>query len=187
METKENFYEEIEIKTKLINNEIGLPKYKIHGDSGFDLYAMEDIILEPGQTTTVRVGLAFELPLGVELQVRPRSGISSKTKLRIVLGTGDSVYRGEYRVIVDNFAYPKYYLNKNTGQIEFLKSRHVLNLEGNYEELNDSYPVGTIIIHKGDRIAQGILCRVIKGVFIESEELSETQRGSGGFGHTGVK
>lgn len=56
------------------------------GDAGFDLVAAEDVIIKPGETKVIPTGLAFEIPPGYEMQIRPRSGMSRKTKLRVVLG-----------------------------------------------------------------------------------------------------
>ena len=52
----------------------------------------------------VGTGVVFELPEGYELQVRPKSGNSIKTPLRVVLGTVDAGYRGEVGVIIDNIS-----------------------------------------------------------------------------------
>src|SRR5690625_113393 len=71
-------------------------------DSGFDLYALEDTMIEPGETAVVPTGIAVKLPAGYEAQVRPRSGVTAKTKLRVQLGTIDNDYRGDIGVIVDN-------------------------------------------------------------------------------------
>lgn len=71
-------------------------------DSGFDLYADENITLGPGETRSIKTGIKIQLPTGYEAQVRPRSGVSSKTGLLVVLGTVDQSYRGEIKVIVKN-------------------------------------------------------------------------------------
>ncbi|MFJ8266792.1 dUTP diphosphatase [Peribacillus asahii] len=92
------------VKIKKISEHAVIPKYAKQGDSGFDLVAIEDVVIEPGETKKIPTGLAFEIPQGYELQVRPRSGITSKTKLRVQLGTVDAGYRGEVSVIVDNIA-----------------------------------------------------------------------------------
>lgn len=107
--------------------------------------------LNPNEIKTVRTGLSMEIPEGYELQIRPRSGLSLTTKLRIANtpGTIDADYRGEILIIVEN--------------------------------------IGTepIVINHHDRIAQGVLNKVPQANFIIAEELSDTERGDGGFGHTG--
>ena len=64
------------------------PKYARIGDAGMDVYAVEDITIMPGETALVSTGIKVALPLGYELQVRPRSGQSLKTKLRIANSPG---------------------------------------------------------------------------------------------------
>lgn len=96
----------LRVKIKRVKD-VELPRYAKPGDSGFDLVAAEDTIIWPGETKVVQTGLAFEIPPGYELQVRPRSGMTRNTKLRVVLGTVDSGYRGEVGVLVDNTEIPK--------------------------------------------------------------------------------
>lgn len=98
-----------------------LPKYETAGASGFDLRAVvvyaewseahagevginngdHYIVVPPGERVSLRCGYAFEVPEGYELQVRPRSGLSSKGIVG-TFGTVDSDYRGEVRVILTN-------------------------------------------------------------------------------------
>ncbi|KXI45256.1 MULTISPECIES: dUTP diphosphatase [Bacillus cereus group] len=146
----------LRVKIKRVKD-VELPKYAKSGDSGFDLVAAEDTIIWPGETKVVQTGLSFEIPPGYELQVRPRSGMTRNTKLRVVLGTVDSGYRGEVGVLVDN--------------TERLIS---LNMQAH-------------VIEKGTRIAQGVIAPVVTAHFVEVEELSVSERGVGGFGSTGTK
>src|SRR5690625_1275503 len=92
----------VKIGYKTLNDDSILPTKAHPTDSGFDLYASDDVIIEPGETTIVPTGIAVELPAGYEAQVRPRSGVTAKSKLRIQLGTIDNGYNGEIGVIVDN-------------------------------------------------------------------------------------
>ncbi|MGO4219513.1 dUTP diphosphatase [Bacillus sp. YAF12_1] len=146
------------LRTKIKRvRDVELPRYAKPGDSGFDLVAAEDTIIWPGETKVVQTGLAFEIPPGYELQVRPRSGMTRNTKLRVVLGTVDSGYRGEVGVLVDNTEIPK-----------------ATNMQAH-------------VIEKGTRIAQGVIAPVVTAHFVEVDELSDSERGKGGFGSTGVK
>ncbi|PEC81622.1 dUTP diphosphatase [Bacillus cereus] len=146
------------LRTKIKRvRDVELPRYAKPGDSGFDLVAAEDTIIWPGETKVVQTGLAFEIPPGYELQVRPRSGMTRNTKLRVVLGTVDSGYRGEVGVLVDN--------------IESVKGKLM----------------SSQLIEKGTRIAQGVIAPVVTAHFVEVDELSDSERGKGGFGSTGVK
>jgi dUTP pyrophosphatase len=163
----------VNVKIKRLHPDAVIPQYAHEFDAGFDLVAIEDTIIEPGETKLIRTGLAISLPPGYELQVRPRSGISLRTKLRVVLGTVDAGYRGEIGVIVDNIA-PKY-----------LRERpYICSIEN--ADITENFNV-TYIIRKGDRIAQGVIKPVEQAHFVEVDELDETERGTGGFGSSGVK
>ena len=158
----------LRVKIKRVKD-VDLPKYAKPGDSGFDLVAAEGTIIEPGQTKVIPTGLAFEIPPGFELQVRPRSGFSRKTFLRVVLGTVDSGFRGEVGVIVSNISYPG----------------NSITLGINDE--HEIFKSVTYVVKKGDRIAQGVIAPVETANFVEVDELSRSDRGTGGFGSTGVK
>ncbi|PFW97666.1 dUTP diphosphatase [Bacillus pseudomycoides] len=147
----------LRVKIKRLKD-VELPKYAREFDAGFDLVAAEDTIIWPGETKVVPTGLTFEIPPGYELQVRPRSGISRNTKLRVILGTVDSGFRGEVGVIVDNTAKPSVFRSEATDVIE-----------------------------RGTRIAQGVIAPVETAHFVEVDELSDSERGAGGFGSTGTK
>lgn len=142
----------IPIKVKKLHPDAVIPKYQTDGSAGFDLHAVEDVVIGTDGTELVRTGLAFEIPQGYEMQIRPRSGLSLKTKLRIANapGTIDSDYRGEVGIVVDNTT------------------------------------VVPHLIRKGDRIAQGVIQAVSRAAFQEVDKLTDTQRGDGGFGSTGV-
>jgi len=171
------------IKIKKTHPEAVIPKYATPGSAGFDLVAVEDVIIAPGETKLVRTGLVFEIPEGYEIQVRPRSGVTLKTKLRVQLGTIDADYRGEIGVIIDNLNHV--YLADGWGPL--LKGRANL-LDGTdvYDYEGKELIHGTYIIRKGDRIAQAVISPVIQADFEEGDELSETERGEGGFGSTGT-
>jgi dUTP pyrophosphatase len=90
------------IPFKKFSEQAVIPFYATKGAAGFDLAAAEEVMLHPGQTRLVSTGLGFAVPEGFELQVRPRSGLSLRTGLRVILGTVDSDYRGIVHVIVQN-------------------------------------------------------------------------------------
>src|SRR5690625_2840221 len=89
----------IKVGFKRLSDAATIPTKAHATDSGFDLYASEDAIIEPGETGVVPTGIEVKLPEVYEATVRPRSGITSKTKLRVALGTIDNSYRGEVGVI----------------------------------------------------------------------------------------
>lgn len=141
----------MEIKVKKTHPDAIVPSYQTPGASGFDLHSLEEMSFLPGQTKLVKTGIAFEIPKGTEIQIRPRSGISLKTGLRVTNspGTLDSDYRGECCVIIQN------------------TSQFITKIE------------------KDERIAQAVLCPVLKANFVLTEELNDTERGVSGFGSSG--
>lgn len=77
-----------------------VPAYAHPGDAGADLCSVESVVIEPGQRTLVRTGLAVQIPDGFVGLVHPRSGLAIKQGLSIVNapGTIDAGYRGEVMV-----------------------------------------------------------------------------------------
>ncbi|MBR5516589.1 MAG: dUTP diphosphatase [Firmicutes bacterium] len=140
---------------KIISKSGVLPTYETEGSAGADLraYLDEPVTLQPGERRLVPTGLFVELPVGIEAQIRARSGMAIKHGIGLVNGVGtvDSDYRGEWNVPLINFS-------------------------------NEPYT-----IHNGDRIAQVVFASYVKGEFVVTETIDETERGAGGFGHTGIK
>ena len=103
------------MKVKVINKSANdLPFYATKGSAGMDVYSNEELELEPLSTTIVKTGLFVKTPEGYEIQVRPRSGLSAKSKLRIANspGTIDSDYLGEIGIIIDNISDTYHHLIK---------------------------------------------------------------------------
>ena len=134
--------------------DLPLPHYATTGSAGLDLLAAVDqeITLAPGQRMAVPTGIAIELPLGVEAQVRPRSGLALNHGITCLNspGTIDSDYRGEVKAILINH-----------GDKVF-------------------------VIARGHKIAQLVIARHEQAELVEMEALSESSRGAGGFGSTGM-
>jgi dUTP pyrophosphatase len=136
-----------------LHRDAKIPRYMTELAAGMDICALleKPLVLPPGERSLVPTGLAFAIPEGFEIQVRPRSGLAVNHGIALVNapGTIDADYRGEVRIILINL-----------GRKDF-------------------------IIQSGDRIAQLIVAPVCQAELLEVEELGETTRGSGGFGHTG--
>ncbi|RAJ17939.1 dUTP diphosphatase [Olleya aquimaris] len=144
------------MQIKIINKSYhALPHYETVASAGMDLRANieESITLKPLERIIVKTGLFIELPIGLEAQVRPRSGLAAKKGITVLNapGTVDADYRGEIGVILVNLS-------------------------------NEDF-----IIENGERIAQLVIAKHERAEWIEVETLSETSRGEGGFGSTGVK
>ena len=83
-----------------------IPHYASEGAAGADVMAnvKEDVVLSPGCAVLVPTGLRFAIPVGHEIQVRPRSGLALKSQVTVLNtpGTIDADYRGELGVILIN-------------------------------------------------------------------------------------
>lgn len=161
--------EKVKLGFKKLDPNAQLPKYAHEGDAGMDVFALEDTYLEYGTPRIVKTGIAAEIPDGYELQVRARSGLAVKG-VEVVNGPGtvDSKYRGEIGVILRFINYYDEAVYQNGAAIATRRSP-----ERGYE------------IKKGDKIAQLVLAPVTFADPYEVQELSETDRGTGGFGSTG--
>jgi dUTP diphosphatase len=142
----------MQIKIKKLSPKATLPEYA-HGpeeDAGLDVRCIEGAVLVPNTPLAVATGLAFEIPAGYEVQLRPRSGLALKYAITLANSpaTIDPGYRGELKVIL-----------LNLGKLP-------------YE------------IHAGDRVAQMVVSQY-EAVTWDEGDLSESTRGTGGFGSSG--
>ena len=177
-ESNENIVKRVvKIPIEKCHEEAKAPTYAHITDSGMDVYALEDITINPGETKLVPIGIKVAIPNGYELQVRPKSGRSLKTKLRIANtpGTIDAGYRDEIGIIVENIE-PKiadisYGFNAK-GETVIKSIEH-----------GKSYTIG-----KGEKFAQLVLTEIPKVSWYKVDSVLELgeDRG-GGFGSTGLK
>lgn len=138
-----------------LKHEFGKPKYETIGAAGMDVRANEWNSIEPKETKLIPTGIFMAIPLGYELQVRPRSGLSLKTKFRISNspGTIDSDYRGELCIIAENtHGVDTFYIN-----------------------LGDR--IAQIVLQE--------VPQLVWDEVLTKEHLPSTDRGEGGFGSTG--
>lgn len=149
-----------------------MPTYAHLTDAGMDIYLTEDIVIHPGETVLIPTGIKVAIPLGYELQVRPKSGRSLKSKLRIANtpGTIDAGYRDEIGIIADNID-------------PVIRSADIDDEGRLYNVLWGS----NIMLSKGEKIAQLVLSEVPKAVFYEVDSVAaiENDGRKGGFGSTG--
>lgn len=101
---------EIRVGIELIRENAKYPSYAHEADAGADVYAVQEDIIMPGETKIIPTGFKVQVPDGYELQARPRSGMSAKTKIRLsnAPGTIDCGYDGEVGVILDNIGNTPY-------------------------------------------------------------------------------
>lgn len=135
------------------------PEYATTGSSGFDLRANLDspVTVHPHGVRIIPTGLYFEIPENFEIQVRPRSGLAAKNGVTVLNSPG--TVDADYR-----------------GEVKVILVNHSDN---------------AFVINHGDRIAQAVIASVIGKNFVKLEKVNNinenTERGSGGFGSTGIK
>ena len=100
------------LQIKQLSETATLPTRSHEHDSGLDLYASEDALVTYTHASVIPTGIAVNIPAGYEGQIRPRSGKSSKTNLRVILGTVDCGYNGEIGVIADTLNKSEYLVRK---------------------------------------------------------------------------
>jgi dUTP pyrophosphatase len=151
----------MKVKIKKLNPLAVIPSYAKVGDAGMDLVATEILKDTPEQIT---YGMAIEIPDGFVGLVFPRSSIR-KTGLQLSNSVGviDSGYRGEIQAT----------FNKIFGGERF------------YDETKNTEDTSNDFYKVGDRIAQIMIIPYPPIEFVEVDELSDSERGEGGFGSTG--
>lgn len=162
------------LKVKLLHPEAQAPTVAHPGsDLGFDLYSVENIVLEPGIPVKVRTGIALEGPSGCGFILGDRSSMAAKG-VTYAGGRIDAGYRGEILVCLVNLNQPSYSL------------RTIRNANGLVTEVSLDRSDVSVAICKGDKIAQisPFKARTELEVVLV-EELSTTTRGGKGFGSTG--
>src|SRR5699024_2726599 len=87
------------LKIKKLHEDATIPTRAHSTDAGLDIYANETVTVTNG--TKISTGIAIDIPAGYEGTIRPRSGKSVKTNLRVILGTIDAGFNGEIGVIAE--------------------------------------------------------------------------------------
>jgi len=190
-----------------------IPQYASNHAAGCDLFATMDMAIRPGETRIMPLDFSMAIDTGLEAQIRPRSGLSVRTELRIPNspGTIDSDYRDTVGIIIQNtynIANLPYQVAVNPELLDELRE--------NYEEVDlgtylgrhcgpvvtnaaplavlgqkiyidrQGNPYGTIYIKKGERIAQMVFCEYKRAEFVpHPDPRSIGEDRGGGFGHTG--
>ena len=163
------------VKFKKLSETAITPQKANYNDAGFDLFADEDVILAYGETRVIATNIALELPDGFMADVRPRSGLTRDTALRVHYGTVDAGYRGGIGIICENADHHTNSFNINE-EVLMIRMPDVVGVELKTD----------IEIKKGDKIAQLVIQRIPDIELIEAEELTDSGRGENGFGSTGV-
>jgi dUTP pyrophosphatase len=94
----------VTLRVRRLDPAAQLPTRAYDGDAGYDLRALEDVTLDPGERAKVRTGVAVEIPNGRAGLVLPRSGLAARHGIALVNAPGliDEGYRGEVQVLLLN-------------------------------------------------------------------------------------
>ena len=155
------------MKVKKIHPDAIIPEFAHDTDTGADLFTCEDLILLPKEKGIAKTGLIFDIPQGWGFQIRNKSGNTVK-------GVPVKVVRG--KEVIEIRADITVYL----GTVD----QGYRNEVGIMVKNEEDFPV---IIPKGVKLAQMVLEQIHQCIFEEVDEVSETERGLGGFGSTGTK
>lgn len=131
-----------------------LPEHQTESSAGADIHAYlpnGEVVIPPGEQEIITTGIFMEIPVGYEVQIRPRSGLAFKHGVTVLNspGTIDADYRGEVKVLLINH-----------GKEAF-------------------------IVKSGERIAQMVFSKYQRVEWESVNRLSDTERGSGGYGSSG--
>lgn len=170
----------IELKLKKLYEDVPTPKYATDGSAGIDLTAMSRFYDKNGNVC-YGTGIAVEIPEGYVGLLFPRSSITKKDIfVKNSVGVIDSDYRGEIMLKCA----PCLGFTNDDWKIENDDCRYGITTDQdwyddvNYIHNNQHYEIG-------DKCCQLVIVPIPKVVIHLVDELSETERGVGGYGHTG--
>jgi len=117
--------EKVKVFVELCHPEAKLPAYANPTDAGADIYLVEDVTWKAGETKVLKTGLKVAIPEGWEIQMRPRSGLSLKSPLRLANSpaTIDTGYRNEIGIIIQNTSDKEYTMKKGDRIAQMLIAR----------------------------------------------------------------
>ena len=128
----------VKVLIKKLNPKVRLPIYKTEGSSGMDLMAFTDkpIKILANSSALIPTGISLAIPSDVEIQIRPRSGLATKSSIGVLNspGTIDSDYRGELKIILFNHGNNEFTVNNND-RVAQMVLMPVLKM--NFEEVDE--------------------------------------------------
>ena len=155
----------MQIKIKKLTGTAIMPTRADAGSAGWDLYADMSASIPANSTVFIDTGIAVEIPEGYWGGIYARSGLACKHGLRPAncVGVIDSSFRDSIKVVLHN-----------DNNMFDLRNTSIFR---DYDKDK--------IINRGDRIAQLIIHKCEEIGFVETDKLSDTVRGTGGFGSSG--
>lgn len=164
------------IKIKKVREEAKIPS-KNKADAGYDLYGVFDkdpVFLYPGDIYLVPLGICTQFPQDYVFYIVERSSSGAKG-ISTRAGVIDSGFRGEIKTP----------LNNTTNKLIIFSEKAQTEILQNYPEKVEGYEENILVYPQGKAIAQGLLLHCPHAYIEETEDLGNSERGSGGFGSTG--
>lgn len=127
------------LQMKKLRKDAILPEKAHKSDAGFDLFAVDSGIINPGERGIIDTGIALKIPSGHVGLIWPRSGLAVKSGIHVMAGVIDSGYRGEIKVCLFNSSKDStfsYGPGAKVAQIIIQKLACVVDVE--VDELEDS-------------------------------------------------
>lgn len=178
----------MKVKIKKLFSGAVIPTKATPQSVGYDLYVKQDICIEhPRQV--IPLGLAIELPDGIEAKIEPRSGFSSEGIESFALRSETLRERIHDDITITSEQLWQRIDKKERFDADVLVGKVDPDYRGEVGVIiRNNEPGKPFLIAKGTRIAQMTFYPVAQfpGGFEEVEELSETERADGGFGHSGT-
>lgn len=174
-----------DINVELVHPDAKLPEYATEGDSGADLFAVEDILIDPMKKVKINTGIRIEIPKHPrhdegyrwEIQIRPRSGVASRTSLYIPNSPGT----------IDNFFIDcMKVLFHNVSPRSPRMANRVNRLDGTTSVYPEAVNKNSILIKKGERFAQIVFNEVVRPKKFNVCKIDEKYNRGSEFGGTGV-
>lgn len=152
------------VRVKRLSDDAFMPTKATKGSAAYDVYVPVDTVVKPGRQV-IDLCFAIELPFGYEAKIEPRSGYSSKGFVGLLDQESEDGYMRFDCDVIQGKVDSDY--RNSIGVIVCNRDR-------------------AFFVKRGQRIAQMTIYSVVAADFVEVDELSETERGIGGFGHSGV-
>lgn len=191
------------VGVKKLHKDAVMPKYAYVGDAGCDLYTLEDVVIKANQTIAVPTGIALELPKNTEAQIRPRSGISlngCKGCYKYIETNSHTIHDMDKMITTVEESSGTTITTLKNGKVDFkVNANQTISpyLRVQFGTVDSGFKNGLgiitynqenydVLVPKGTRLAQMVIKTASDIILDEVFELSDSDRGLGGFGSSGT-
>ena len=128
----------VKIKIKKLHPDAIIPSYAHMGDSGMDMYSVEDVTIKPKERATISTGIAMEYPPEYCTLLWDKSGLASKSGITVLAGVFEHIYKGDYKVVLFNTSDKEYVVKKGDKICQVLVQPIITAEVEEVSELSDS-------------------------------------------------